>query len=164
MEKRQTLEMVDGGAADAGDDGRGIEAVPEYGWGMDSSSSRDLWLLYVERPYCHGDAVYNQLKSSLLFPSILTKANDRRKKITEEANNLLVTHPKTCVTLPLTLPQTQINPPTPYHTHCPHTHGSSPKIVSRRHRSSIRFILLRFSFESFEIPVKNSAVLLNNGL
>jgi len=28
-------EMMDGGTADAGDDGRGIDAVPEYGWGMD---------------------------------------------------------------------------------------------------------------------------------
>ena len=27
--------MMDGGSAGAGDDGRGIDVVPEYGWGID---------------------------------------------------------------------------------------------------------------------------------
>jgi len=48
-EERQTPEMMAEGSA----------AVPEYGWGMDRGSSRILWLLYMERLYCHDDAVYN---------------------------------------------------------------------------------------------------------
>ena len=44
----------------------GSTAVPEDNWGMDRGSSRDLWLLYKERPYCHDNAVYNQRTSLLL--------------------------------------------------------------------------------------------------
>jgi len=52
---------MDGGGANAGGDGRGIDAVPGYGWGMDRGPSR-----------VYGFYIYNQRTSSLLSSIILT--------------------------------------------------------------------------------------------